>query len=254
MPYLCSLLEPWLRELGSREALGKWLRVKDYRDEVKEAILRGKWYMREAFSPVVNPRWAQNIYVVKSRSPGIEGKSIAQIAEERGKDQLDTWFDVITEDPDTRGVTGQLLPRECYNLYYTHPAGMVGLDTSVFDDKYQANNPPYTIPGINTFSAYPLFYIKYVRDGRLFSLEEAVKKTSTMPAKVHNLQGRGTIERGGYADIVLLDLPKLKVLSTELEPRRHPKGVEYVLVNGVTVVEKGRHTGARPGRVLKRTG
>jgi N-acyl-D-aspartate/D-glutamate deacylase len=74
-----------------------------------------------------------------------------------------------------------------------------------------------------------------------------------MPAKVHNLQGRGVLKEGSYADIVLLDSPNVKVLSTVLETRKYPKGIEYVFVNGLTVVEKGRHTGARPGSVLKRT-
>jgi N-acyl-D-amino-acid deacylase len=50
-----------------------------------------------------------------------------------------------------------------------------------------------------------------------------------------------------------MDLPKVKVLSTELEPRRYPEGIEYVFVNGISIVEKGKHTGARPGRVLKKT-
>lgn len=254
MPYLCSLLSPWLRELGGREELGRWLKVKDFREEVKDAIRRGKWFIRVAYNPNTNPRWAENLTVVKSKSPGLDGKSIAEIAKERDADPWDTYFDIIAEDPDTRGVTGLLGPRECYNQYYTHPAGMVGLDTSVFDDKIQAKNPPYSIPGINTYSAYPIFYIRFVRDGSIFTLEEAVQKTATMPARVHNLNGRGILREGGYADIVLMDLPDLKVLGDLLEPRRYPKGIEYVFVNGVAVVEKGEHTDARPGRVLKRTG
>ena len=254
MPYLCSLYSPWLRELGGREEFGKWLKVKDFRDEVKDAIRRGKWFIRVAYNPNTNPRWAENIFVVKSKSPGLDGKSIAQIAEERGVDQWDTYFDIIAEDPDARGVTGSMSPMGCYNQYYTHPAGMVGLDTSVVDDKFQGKNPPYSIPGINTFSAYPMFYIKYVRDGDLFTLAEAVQKTATMPARVHNLEGRGVLSRGSYADIVLMDLPNLKVLGDELEPRRYPKGIEYVFVNGVAVVKNGEHTGAKPGRVLRRTG
>jgi len=253
MPYLCSLLSPWLRELGGREAFGRWLKVKDFREEVKDAIRQGKWFIRVLYNPNTNPRWAENIFVLKSGSPGLDGKSIAEIAKEREADPWDTWFDIIAEDPDTRGVTSQLVARTCYDQYYTHPSGMVGLDTSVFDDKYQAKNPPYTIPGINTFSAYPLFYMKYVRDGSLFTLEEAVQKTATMPARVHNLKGRGVITEGCYADIVLMDLSNLKVLGDELEPRRYPKGIEHVFVNGVLVVEHSEHTGARSGRVLKRT-
>ncbi len=253
MPYLCSLYEPWLRELGGREEFGKWLRVKDFREEVKDAIRRGKWFIRVAFNPNTEPRWAERIFILKSRVPGIEGKSVAEIAKERGADPWDTYFDIVVEDPDTRGATGQLAPSESYLQYYAHPKGMVGLDTSIFDTKYQAESPPYTIPGINTFSAYPMFFINYVRDAGLFTIEEAVQKTSTMPARVHNLKGRGVIQKGVYADVVLMSLKKLRVLGTELEPRKHPRGIEYVFVNGEAVVDEGRHTGARPGRVLRRT-
>lgn len=259
LPYLCSLLQPWLRELGNRESLGKWLKVKDFREEVTDAVRRGKWYIRENYSPNTNPRWAENITVVKTKSPGLDGKSIAEIAKERGRDAWETYLDIIAEDPDARAVVARhdqiLAYREpkCYNQFYTHQAGMVGLDTSVYDNKYQATNPPYGIPMINAYSAYPLFYVKFVRDNQILTLNEAVQKTATMPARVHNLEGRGVISEGNYADIVLMDLPNLKVLGDELEPRRYPKGIEHVFVNGVAVVQEGKHTGATPGRVLKRT-
>ncbi|TRO53995.1 hypothetical protein E2P71_05165 [Candidatus Bathyarchaeota archaeon] len=252
MPYLCSLYEPWLRELGSREALAKWFKVDDFREEVKDAIRKGKWFIRVAYNPNTNPKWAENMYVLKSKTPGLDGKSIAQIAEERKKDPWDTWMDIIAEDPDTRGVTGQLQPSAAHLQYYTHPKGMVGLDTSVFDKDWEMSAPPYTFPGINTFSAFPMFITKYVRDSNLFTMEEAVQKTSAMAARVHNLEGRGVIKEGAYADLVLLDVPNLKILGDEIETRRHPEGVDHVFVNGEAVVEKGKHTGRRPGRVLKR--
>jgi N-acyl-D-aspartate/D-glutamate deacylase len=253
MPYLASLYAPWLRELGGLEAFGKWLKVKDFREEVKDAIRTGKWFIRVAYNPNTAPRWAENIMILKSEVPDVDGKTIAEVAEERDVDPWDAYFDIIAEDPFTRGATGSMGPRTPYLHYWTHPKGMVGLDTSVFDADWQSKNPPYSIPGINTFSAYPMFYIKYVRDGSLFTLEEAVQKTSTLPARVHNLEGRGVLKEGGYADIVLMDLPKLKVLSDEIETRRHPDGIEYVFVNGEVVVENGEHTGATPGRVLTRT-
>ncbi|MCW4049706.1 MAG: amidohydrolase family protein [Candidatus Bathyarchaeota archaeon] len=252
MPYLASLYGPWLRELGGLEEFGKWLKVKDFREEVKDGVRRGKWFIRVAYNPNTAPRWADNITVLKSKVPDIDGKTIAQIAAERKADQWDTYFDIIAEDPYTRGATGSMGPRTPYLQYWTHPRGMVGLDTSVFDKEYQGKNPPYSIPGINPFSAFPMFFIKYVRDGDIFTVEEAVQKTSTMAARVHNLEGRGVLSEGAYADIVLMDIPKLKISSTELEPRKHPKGIDYVFVNGTLAVEKGKYSGERAGRVLTR--
>ena len=130
---------------------------------------------------------------------------------------------------------------------------MVGLDTSVFDKEYQGSNPPYSIPGINPFSAFPMFFIKYVRESNTFTMEEAVQKTSTLAARVHNIPGRGVLTEGAYADILLMDLKGLKINSSEIEPRKHPEGIKLVLVNGETVVEDGVHKGTKPGRVLKRT-
>ena len=75
----------------------------------------------------------------------------------------------------------------------------------------------------------------------------------SMPAKVHNLEGRGILKEGSFADITLIDLHNLEVLSDEIETRRHPKGIEYVFINGEAVVERGTHTGATPGKVLKKT-
>jgi N-acyl-D-amino-acid deacylase len=252
MPYLCGLLEPWLRELGSREALGKWLEVPDFREEVLDAIKAGKWFIRVAYNPNTNPRWAENLTVTKSKVKDIDGKSVAKIAEERGKDPWETYCDIIVEDPDTRGVTGTLSFNPAYLRYYTHPKGMVGLDTLVQDEKYQEKNPPWSLPGINTFAAFPIFYKTLVNERKVFTLEEAVQKTSVMAARVHNLDGRGTISPGSHADIVLMDLPRLKIEANEIEPRKYPEGIRYVFVNGAPVVEKGRHTGATPGRVLKR--
>lgn len=90
-------------------------------------------------------------------------------------------------------------------------------------------------------------------NGNLFTYDQAIQKTGGTAAQIHNLEGRGTLQESAYADIVLMDVPNLKVLGTELEPRRYPQGIEHVFVNGVPVVENGSHTLARPGRVLKRS-
>jgi len=253
LPYLCSLLAPWLRELGSREKLAEWLKVPDYRNEVKEAIFAGKWFISVAYNPNTNPHWAENITVLKSKRVKYEGKTLAKIAAEQGKDPINTWFDIVAEDPDTRGAVPDYRGTEEYvKLFFKHPAGMVGVDTIVCDDKREQKSPPYMIPEVNTYAAYPSFLIRYVREQKLFTIEDAVQKVATLPAKVYKLKGRGVIETGAFADIVLMDFPHLKVLGDALEPRRYPEGIEYVFVNGTAVVKKGKHTGATPGKVLGR--
>jgi N-acyl-D-aspartate/D-glutamate deacylase len=136
MPYLSSLLTPWLREQGSREGFSEWLKVPDYRKEVEDAISGGKWFIRLAYNPNTNPQWAENIWVVKHRSPGCDGKSVAQIAKEREKGLLETYFDLICEDPDGRGVavgvaeSGNFPWKPHRALFFQHPVFALSLDQS----------------------------------------------------------------------------------------------------------------------------
>ena len=258
MPYLCSLLTPWLREQGSRQRFAEWLKVPDYRKEVVDDIQSGKWFIRLAYNPNSNPQWAENIWVVKHRSQGCDGKQVAQIAKDRGKNPLDTWFDLICEDPDSRGVavgvaeSGNFPQKPFRALFFQHPVCALSLDQNVFDHTRQQETPPYTMPGINAFSAFPAFINEFVKKHRLFTLDQAIHKMSTAAADNHRLKGLGRITPGSYADFTVFDFDKLRVTGDPVEPRRHPEGIEYVLVNGVPVVEKGKHTGATPGRIVKR--
>ena len=108
------------------------------------------------------------------------------------------------------------------------------------------------MPGINSFSAFPGFINEFVKNHKVFTLEQAIHKMSTAAADNHRLKGLGRITPGNYADITVFDYDKLRVTGDPIEPRRYPEGIEYVLVNGVPVVEKGKHTGTTPGRIVKR--
>ena len=253
MPYLCSLLAPWLRILGSRDKLSKWLKSKEFREEIKSAISSGKWFINSSYNPNVNPHWADNIAILESKLSEYKGKTLADIAGEQEKDPIDTYFDIIADDPDTRGAVQALhISGKWMKEFYKHPSAMIGLDTWVFDDKREMKSPPYSIPGVNTYSGFPSFIINNVKEKKLFTMEEAVRKTATITANTYGLKDRGIIKLGAIADIVLINYSKLEVMGDALEPRRYPKGIEYVLVNGTVVVEKGRHIGATPGKVLKR--
>lgn len=257
--YLCSVFEPWLREKGSREEFAKSLKVADYRQEIKDSIKAGKWYIRESYNPNTNPRWAENYTVIRHANTETVNKTLAKIAEERKKDPFDVWFDLIMDDPNA--LCGQTfsypsgtpdLNASYHKIFWEHPSAALGIDTGVDDYKHEQKNPPYGLPMINTYSAFPSFIEKFVKKDRIFTIEQAVFKTSTQAAIRYGLKRRGVIKEGAYADIVLFDLEKLKVTGTPIHPRSKPAGIEYVLVNGITVVEKGEHTEASPGQVIRR--
>ena len=258
MPYLCSLLTPWLRERGSRQGLAEWLRIPDYRQEIKDSIAEGKWYIRMSYNPNSNAQWAENVWVVKHKSPDCDGKTVEQIAKQRAANPLDTYFDLICEDPDCRGVATNVaesgnFPYKAYrDLFFHHRACSLSLDTYVVDNTRQQIGPPYSMPAINTFSAFPGFIIRFVRETKQFTLEQAVRKISTLAAEHYRIRNRVVLEQGAYADITLFDLEKLEVLGDPVEPRKYPKGIEHVFVNGVQVVKNGTHTDATPGRILRR--
>jgi N-acyl-D-aspartate/D-glutamate deacylase len=252
--YMCALFVPWLRELETRENFARWVSVPDFRQEVKDAIRSGKWFIRVAYNPNTNPRWAENIWVLEHKDKKLENRSIADIAEEREVDPFDTWFDIIVEDPDSKGSTLRTENPDAiyHSTFFQHPASSVSLDTAVFDYKYQTDVPPWTVPNIRAYSGFVGFIEKFVNKQKVLTIVEAVHKTSTLAAQRHNLKGLGAIKEGYYADILIMDLPKMRVAATPLKPRIKPEGIEYVIDNAVKVVDKGKHTGATPGRVIKR--
>jgi N-acyl-D-aspartate/D-glutamate deacylase len=99
---------------------------------------------------------------------------------------------------------------------------------------------------------YPRIFGRYVREENVLSLEAASWKASGFPAQKLGLAHRGLIRQGYLADLVVMDPATVRDRATFEEPLRHPVGIDYVLVNGEVVVEKGRHTGARPGGVIRR--
>jgi len=250
--YMADLLPPYIRLLGSREALAKALKMHDFRTEIKQALKDGRFYL-----PLVarsqQRNYSQEIRVTEHRNTNYNDKTLKEIAAETGQDTLDTLFNLIAEDPDALCSTRDYRLTEDYiKLFYKHPRGMVGIDSSMVDLNHESKSPPWSKPLYRAFSAYPSFLNRYVKEQRLFTIEEAIRKCTSLPAKTHYIHDRGIIKEGNYADILLLDWENLMFLSTPKETRRYPEGIEYVIVNGETVIEKSKHTGVRSGKILSR--
>jgi N-acyl-D-aspartate/D-glutamate deacylase len=92
----------------------------------------------------------------------------------------------------------------------------------------------------------------YAREQHLFDLPVAIRKMTSMPADQMGFIDRGRIARGKKADLVIFDAGTVRDEATFEDPHRYPAGIPYVIVNGQVVVDQGRHTGAKPGRVLRR--
>ncbi len=126
--------------------------------------------------------------------------------------------------------------------FWQHPVSMVGTDGVMIADK----------PAPRTYGSFPRILGEFVREDRLTSLEEAVRKMTSAPAARLGLVDRGLLHDGLKADVVVFDPVAVRSLATYDDPRRFPQGIPHVVVNGQLVVHDGEHTGALPGRALRR--
>ena len=122
-----------------------------------------------------------------------------------------------------------------------HPAHMVGSDGLLTGD----------MPNPRSYGTFPYVLGQFVREEGLLRLEEAVRKMTAIPAQRLGLSDRGVLRDGMKADIVVFDPDRVQAKSTFEQPKQYPEGIDYVVVNGKLVVDKGQHTGALPGRALR---
>mgnify|MGYP001474745017 FL=1 len=102
------------------------------------------------------------------------------------------------------------------------------------------------------YGSYPKVLGRYVREKKVLSLEEAIKKSTYLPAQKMKFKKRGLLKEGYYADITIFDKDEIVDMATFDDPHQYSKGVEYVIVNGELVIRQGEHTGNLPGKVLNR--
>ena len=171
-----------------------------------------------------------------------ESRTLADVMKETGRDAVDTICDLLlAEDLGVAQVTSgpwaETLPE-----FIRHPVGMVGTDSTFLGEK----------PSPRTYGSFPRILGQFVRDEQLLSLEEAVRKMTGAPATRLGLAERGLLRDGYAADLVIFDAARVRSNATYDQPRQFPDGIEYVAVNGELVVDAGVHTGALPGRALRR--
>ncbi len=171
-----------------------------------------------------------------------EGSTLGDVIADRGEDPVDVLCDLLLAE-DLR--VNQVTPgpwTETLRDFIRHPIGMIGTDSTFVGAR----------PSPRTYGSYPRVLGQFVRDEALLSLEEAVRSMTSAPAARLGLRDRGTIRDGAVADLVVFDPKRVRSNATYEEPRQFPDGIEYVVVEGEIVVDRDRHTGARPGRVLRR--
>jgi len=184
--------------------------------------------------------------------PELNGLTFIEIARRRRQDAWDAYFDVLVAAGAGMGnliMVGDLFSEAHLAQVISHPLFSLGVDAySSVDHGPLSEITASPLP----YKGHVQYLVHHVRENKTLSVEEAVHKMSGMPARRFGLSGRGLIREGYFADLVVLDFDKLHSGSTFHNPAVYPEGVSRVMVNGVTVVEGGRHSGLLAGRVLRR--
>ncbi|MGA9897811.1 MAG: D-aminoacylase [Terriglobales bacterium] len=181
----------------------------------------------------------------------LQGKTLGEIAKLWNKDPMDALFDLLIEDkaftyvavfgmsePDVALALEQPWVSIDNDSEGTSPEGILGLEH----------------PHPRAYGTFPRILRKYVREEKKLTLEDAIRKFSALPAQRMRLTDRGVLKAGMWADVVIFDPTTIRDLATFAEPNQLSQGMDYVLVNGVAVIDQGKMTGARPGKVLRGPG
>jgi N-acyl-D-amino-acid deacylase len=178
-----------------------------------------------------------------------EGKRIAEIAKLRGdKDPMDTCIDIMAEEGGNVSGIFHTMSEEDVRKVMRLPWVAVASDGSAI------NLDAPGVPHPRNYSTAVRVLGHYVRDEQVLTLPEAVRKMTSLPASILGLSDRGKLERGAAADVTIFDPATVGETNSFEKPKSYARGVPYVLVNGVVVIDKGEHTGAKPGKPLRGRG
>jgi N-acyl-D-aspartate/D-glutamate deacylase len=242
--HLQQLTPEWLQEGGELAMLDR-LREPETRQRAVEET-SGGYFRGLPFE------WDKLVLANLSsdRNQNLVGSSIADVAEARNTSGVETMLALIDEEDNKVGVVAHNRDEGDIRFFMAHPQAMIGSDgVAMSPTGIYANDRPHP----RFYGTYPRILGRYVREQpAVLTLEEAVFKMTGFPARRMSFTDRGTIASKNVADLVIFDPATVQDRATYDDPHRFPVGIPHVLVAGVPVVLDGQHTGARPGKVIRR--
>ena len=233
------LFPSWVQEMPRKDAIAK-LKERAFRDKIKAD---------KEFPEYVNEHggW-EGIVGTVFNQPGnkqYEGKSILEIAKLRNQsDPAETCFDLVVEE-------GAFVPGVHHTMSEDDVKFVMQVPwVSIASDGGALNLAAPGKPHPRSFGTNVRVLGKYVRDDKVLTLEDAVRKMTSLPAQTMRLKDRGLLKEGYWADVVVFDPATVSDPATYENPQQYAKGVPFVFVNGTAVIDNGNHTGARPGKVI----
>jgi N-acyl-D-amino-acid deacylase len=245
---LDGAMPPWV-QAGGLEEWRKRLQDPAIRQRVKREMAAGTSY-DDLFAAAESPDKILLVGFKSEKLKPLTGKSLGEVSRMRHTSPEDTAMDLVVED-DSRVET----------VYFLMSEDNIRKQIVLPWVSFAADSDAEGVDGVflkssthpRTFGNFARVYARYVRDEKLLSVPEAVRKMTSLPAANLGIDRRGLLKAGYFADIAVFDPATIQDNATFEKPRQLATGVSEVFVNGVEVIRNGQHTGAKPGRVVKRS-
>ena len=246
---LDAAMPPWVQE-GGFEAWRARLQDDSTRARVAQEMQTptDEW---ENFFTAAGPEKMLLVGFRQEALRPLTGKTLAEVAAERGTSPAETAMDLVVEDSSRVGTVYFLMSEENVQRQIALPWVSFGSDAgSLAPEGVFLKSNPHP----RAYGTFARLLGKYVRDEGLIPLEEAVRRLTSLPATNLRIKRRGTLQPGYFADVIVFDPARIQDHATFERPHQYATGMEHVLVNGVPVLKNGEHTGATPGRVVRGPG
>ena len=247
---LNATIPPWVQEGGFEASLER-MRDPAIRKRIASEMLEESDEWENMFLAPGSP---DNILLVSFKSDALRpltGKTVAEVAEMRGTSPQDTIMDLIVEDGSRIGTVYFTQSEDVVRKAIALPWVSFNSDAaSLAPEGVFLNSNPHP----RAYGSFARLLGKYVREEKLISLEEAIRKLAALPAQNMRIDSRGELKAGFYADVVVFDPETIQDHATFVEPHQYATGMLHVFVNGEQVLKDGEHTGATPGRVVRGPG
>jgi N-acyl-D-amino-acid deacylase len=246
-----AFIPPWAHA-GGDEKLIERLKDPGMRARIRKDMLAAAesgW--DNEWQEIPGPEAVTISVVQNAELKNLQGKTLADVARLWNKDAIDTLFDILIRDHAYTEVA-------VFGMSEPDIALAVSQPWVAFDNDSQGTAPTGLLgeehPHPRAYGTFPRVFRKFVREDKLLSLEEAIRKMTALPAQKMRLADRGVLKTGMWADIVVFDPERIADKATFENPNQLSVGMEHVLVNGVEVISRGAATNALPGRVLRGAG
>jgi len=247
---LNAAIPPWVQEGGFKASLER-MRDPELRERIAHEMLQESDEWENMF---LAPGTPDNILLVSFKSEALRpltGKTVGEIAKMRGTRPEITIMDLIVEDESRIGTIYFSQSEDVVRKAVALPWVSFNSDAaSIAPEGVFLNSNPHP----RAYGSFARVLGKYVRDEKVISLEEAVRKLAALPAQNMKIDRRGELKQGFFADVVVFDADTIRDNATFVEPHQYATGMLHVFVNGEQVLRDGEHTGATPGRVVRGPG